>query len=64
MEGKVSNLRPLKTMQSLERIDLNSLIKLALAQQASKLFEEKALDEQVYVMEKISDTLGTAELSL
>ena len=51
-------------MQSLERIDLNSLIKLALAQQSSKLFEEKALDEQVYVMEKISDTLGTAELSL
>ncbi len=63
VEGKVSNLRPLKTMKSLEGIDLNSLLKLALVQQASKLFEEKALDEQVSVMEKISDTLGTAEFT-
>jgi len=63
VEGKVSNLRPLKTMQSLERIDLNRLIKLALAQQSSKLFKEKARDEQVSVIEKISDTLGTAEFT-
>jgi len=62
-KGKLANLRPKKTMQPLERIDLKKSIKLALAQQASKLFEEKALDEQVSVMEKISDSIGTEEFN-
>ena len=62
-KGKLATLRPKKTMQPLERIDLKKSIKLALAQQASKLFEEKALDEQVSVMEKISDIIGTEEFN-
>jgi hypothetical protein len=56
-------LRSISSMKPLDRIDLSKPIKLALAQQASKLFEEKALDEQVSVMEKISDKIGTEEFS-
>lgn len=54
-------LKQTRQMKPFERINLEKPVKLALAEQARKLFEEKVLDDQTSSIENISDAIGKEE---